>query len=112
MRTIKALLEGYGQVLEATDGPSGIEMALVHQPNLILMDIALPGMNGIETMQEIRKSEFLKHTPVVAVSASAMKGDREHFLACGFNDYISKPIDHEILDRTITKTIGPKRHLP
>jgi CheY-like chemotaxis protein len=84
-------------------------MALVHQPDLILMDIALPGMNGIETLQEIRKSEYLKNTPVVAVSASAMKGDREHFLACGFNDYISKPIDHNILDRTLTETFGLKR---
>ncbi len=109
MMTIKALLEGYGQVLEATDGLNGIEMAMVHQPNLILMDIALPGMNGIETMQEIRKSELLKNTPVVAVSASAMKGDREHFLACGFNEYISKPIDHLTLDHTLTKTFGLKR---
>jgi CheY-like chemotaxis protein len=73
------------------------------------MDIALPGMNGIETMQEIRKSELLKNTPVVAVSASAMKGDREHFLACGFNEYISKPIDHLTLDQTLTKTFGLKR---
>ena len=111
MLTIKALLEGYGQVLEAIDGISGIELALLHQPSLILMDIALPGMNGIETLQEMRKSEFLRDVPIVAVSASAMKGDREHFISCGFNDYISKPIDHQIFNQIIINTIGQKNTL-
>lgn len=111
MMTIKALLEGYGQVLEAMDGISGIELALLHQPSLILMDIALPLMNGIETLKEMRKSEFLRDIPIVAVSASAMKGDREHFISCGFNDYISKPIDHQIFNQVIINTLGQKNTL-
>lgn len=108
MLTIKALIDGYGQVLEAMDGISGIELALLHQPNLILMDIALPGMNGIETLQEMRKNDILREVKIVAVSASAMKGDREHFISCGFNDYISKPIDHQLFYQMITETIGIK----
>ncbi len=65
------------------------------------MDIALPEMNGIEAMNEIRKVPSLEQVPVIAVSASAMKGDREDFISLGFDGYISKPIDHRVFESTL-----------
>jgi signal transduction histidine kinase/DNA-binding response OmpR family regulator len=106
MLTIKALLNGRYKIIEAYDGLKGIELARENRPNLILMDIALPEMNGIEVLKELRKIEFLESVKIIAVSASAMKGDREHFIACGFDDYISKPIDHQIFDQITTKALG------
>ena len=106
MLTIKALLDGKFNIIEAKDGLQVIELALLHQPNLILMDIALPGMNGIELLAELRKVEALQHVPVIAVSASAMKGDREDFIAYGFDDYISKPIDHVLFEKTINEYLN------
>jgi signal transduction histidine kinase/response regulator RpfG family c-di-GMP phosphodiesterase len=95
MLTIKALLAGSCNIIGADNGLYGVEMARKHQPHLILMDIALPGMNGIDALAEIRQDSLLKNIPVIAISASAMKGDREDFIAYGFDNYISKPIDHE-----------------
>jgi CheY-like chemotaxis protein/anti-sigma regulatory factor (Ser/Thr protein kinase) len=106
MLTIKALLDGKCSIVEAEDGLNVIELALVHQPNLILMDIALPGMNGIELLAELRKEKALQHIQVIAVSASAMKGDREDFIAYGFDDYISKPIDHVLFEKTIKEYLN------
>ncbi len=104
--TIKALLEDFCLVIEAEDAPSGIEMACKHQPQLILMDYALPGMNGIEALHKLRQNIETQNIPVIAVSASAMKGDREDFLAHGFDGYISKPIDGKAFEETIRKWIG------
>jgi signal transduction histidine kinase/response regulator RpfG family c-di-GMP phosphodiesterase len=101
MLTIKALLFGKCTVLEAEDGIIGIEMAKKHQPHLILMDIALPGVNGVEALRELRKDRSVSHIPVIAVSASAMKGDRENFMALGFDGYISKPIDEKLFTQVI-----------
>lgn len=101
MITIKALLDGKCSIIEAEDGRTGVEQAMKHRPHLILMDIALPGINGIEALNEIRKDESLEGVPVIAVSASAMKGDREDFIALGFDGYISKPIDSVVFERTI-----------
>jgi len=70
------------------------------------MDIALPGLNGIEAMRQLKQDAVTQSIPIVAVSASAMKGDREAFLAQGFDDYISKPIDNKLLEETIKKWIG------
>ena len=104
--TIKALLEEFCLVIEAEDALSGIEMARKHQPQLILMDFALPGMNGIEALHKLRQDIETQNIPVIAVSASAMKGDREDFLAHGFDGYISKPIDSSAFEETIRKWIG------
>lgn len=106
MITIKALLDERCRIIEATDGLSGIEMARKHLPHLVLMDIALPGMNGIEALNEIRRDELLKDIPVVAVSASAMKGDREDFIALGFDAYVSKPIDNNLFKKTIDEYLS------
>jgi CheY-like chemotaxis protein len=103
MITIKALLEGKCRIIEAEDGLTGVELAKKYQPHLILMDIALPGMNGIEALNEIRKEPAIEFVPVIAVSASAMKGDREDFIALGFDDYVSKPIDNRAFQKILTE---------
>jgi signal transduction histidine kinase/CheY-like chemotaxis protein len=107
--TIKALLEGQCDILEAEDGLSGIEIAHKHQPQLILMDIALPEMNGIEALHKLRQDVETQHIPVIAVSASAMKGDREDLLAHGFDGYVSKPIDNKMFEEMIKKWIGRRK---
>ena len=106
MLTIKALLKGKCNIIEAEDGLKVIELAQLHQPHLILMDIALPGMNGIEILAELRKVTTLQNVPVIAVSASAMKGDREEFIAYGFDDYISKPIESVLFEMTIKEYLN------
>jgi two-component system cell cycle response regulator DivK len=105
MLTIKALIHNNCQVVEAEDGKKGFEMALLHQPELILMDIALPEMSGIEVLKLIRNEHTLRHIPVIAVSASAMKGDMEHFIAHGFDGYLSKPIDSVLFEKMVRKYI-------
>jgi len=106
MITIKALLDGKCRIIEAEDGRTGVELAIMHQPHLILMDIALPGMNGIEALNEIRKAESMGFVPIIAVSASAMKGDREDFIALGFDDYVSKPIDNWAFQKMLTEYLN------
>jgi CheY-like chemotaxis protein/anti-sigma regulatory factor (Ser/Thr protein kinase) len=101
LRTARALLHDRYQVVEAQDGQAAVEQARMHRPDIILMDIALPVMDGIEALREIRKDETLRHIPVFAVTASAMKGDRETILAHGFDGYISKPIDAALLKQTL-----------
>jgi len=104
--TIKALLDGKCRIIEAGDGRMGVEQAKKHRPHLILMDIALPDMNGIEALNEIRKEESLELVPIIAVSASAMKGDREDFIALGFDNYISKPIDNIIFQTILAEYLN------
>jgi len=105
MLTIKALLHKKCTIIEAEDGNSGIDLAKQHKPHLILMDVALPGMNGIDALHELQKDEHLHNIPVIAVSASAMKGDKENFIALGFDGYISKPIDNDSFIKEICKWI-------
>ncbi len=97
LRTIKALLGDRYRIIETEDGLAGFELARSHRPDLILSDIALPGLDGIRVLQKIRQDESLRHVPVIAVTASAMKGDREQILAHGFDGYLSKPLDHDAL---------------
>jgi signal transduction histidine kinase/CheY-like chemotaxis protein len=92
MTTVKALLEDHHIVLEAVNAREGIEMAKIHLPNLVLMDIALPDINGIEAFRKIRKMPQLQHIPIIALTASVMKHDRETILAHGFDAFIAKPI--------------------
>jgi two-component system cell cycle response regulator DivK len=79
-------------VIEAVDGPSGYEMICNLKPPLVLLDIDLPGMDGIEIAKRVKKDEGLRHIPLIALTASAMQGDRERFLGAGCDDYLSKPI--------------------
>ncbi len=90
MRTIVEKL-GH-QVIEARDGIEGVELAISKEPDLILMDIQMPKTNGIDAMKEIKKTDGLKHIPIIAYTAFAMKGDREKLILDGFDDYLEKPV--------------------
>ena len=105
MQTAEALLSDRYQVVKAQDGRAGVEQARLHQPDIILMDIALPVMDGIEALAVIRTDESLCHIPVIAATASAMKGDRETILAYGFDGYISKPIDADELKKMLHEAL-------
>lgn len=90
------------EVLEASNAEDGIQLAIKHRPDLILMDINMPGKDGYTAMKEIREYEHLAQIPIVALTANVMKGDREKTLEAGCDGYISKPIDvdrfpHEVL---------------
>jgi two-component system, cell cycle response regulator DivK len=81
------------ETLDATTGEQAIELATQHDPDLILMDIRLAGMDGVAALRRLRADERTAHTPVVALTAQAMAGDREAFLKAGFDGYISKPVN-------------------
>ena len=83
---------GYG-TLEATTGEQAVELALVHEPALVLMDVQLPGIDGVEALEQLRQDGRTSSIPVLAVTAQAMSGDRERFLEAGFDGYIAKPVD-------------------
>lgn len=88
------LLERHGfKVLSASDGRLGIEAAKSLVPDLILLDIQLPAMDGYAVTQNLRDIQSLKHVPIIAVTAYAMVGDREKCLAAGCDGYIEKPIN-------------------
>jgi len=108
MLTVKAVLDDKYILLEAEDGTQGVMLAKKHLPNLILMDIALPGMDGIEAFNVIRNIGQLSHIPIVALTASAMTLDRETILAHGFDGYIAKPIDEKVFYNTINEVLYGK----
>ncbi|MBC8008643.1 MAG: response regulator [Burkholderiales bacterium] len=88
------LLERHGhRVVVAPDGPTGIALAAHVLPDLILLDIQLPGMDGYEVARALRAVEALRDTPIIAVTSYAMVGDREKSLEAGCNGYIEKPIN-------------------
>jgi CheY-like chemotaxis protein len=87
-------------VLIAMDGAQGVAMAASEQPELILMDLSLPVLDGWEATRQIKAAEATRHIPVIALSAHAMTGDREKALAAGCDDFDTKPIE---IDRLIMK---------
>ena len=93
MKLFDDLLSAHGyQTFKTRDGSRVLELAQQHKPNLILMDIQLPEVSGLEVTRWLKKEDTLKHIPVVAVTAFAMKGDEEKIRQSGCEDYISKPI--------------------
>ena len=84
--------EGY-HPLEATTGAQAVELAAERAPELVLMDIRLPDADGVRTLERLRADERTASIPVLAVTAQAMHGDRERFLAAGFDGYLSKPLN-------------------
>ncbi len=97
------LLEEDYELVEATDGREGLEMAAAERPDLILLDISLPEMDGYEVAGLIRETDDLKGIPIIAVTAHAMAGDQEKAIEAGCTDYLSKPIDEEELWNKVAK---------
>lgn len=108
MITVKAVLGDAFIVFEANNGVEGVKMAKKHKPDLILMDIALPEMDGVEAFKKIRNNGQLAHIPILALTASAMTNDRETILAYGFDGYLVKPIDEKVFFKTINQVLYGK----
>ena len=91
---------GY-RTLEATTGGEAVELATEHAPDLVLMDIQLPDFDGVQALGRLRANKRTAAIPVLALTAQAMDGDRERFLAAGFNGYLSKPVNVRELIGTV-----------
>jgi CheY-like chemotaxis protein len=94
---LQAILDGEYTLVEYDNGVDALAGLSASLPELVLLDISLPGMDGNEILSRIRADERLRHLPVIALTAHAMSGDREKYLAAGFNDYITKPIVDETI---------------
>jgi len=105
MTTIKAIIKDKYSVLETFDGKQGLKAAISELPDVILLDMALPEMDGIEVVSILKNNEETRKIPVIAVTAHAMKEDKEKFLAAGCDGYIAKPVDPEALLKEISNLI-------
>jgi two-component system cell cycle response regulator DivK len=94
---VQVILESLYEVVQYENGYTAIEGLARQKPDLVLLDVSLPGMDGAEVLQRIRADGELRNLPVIALTAHAMTGDREKYLAAGFDDYVAKPIVDETL---------------
>lgn len=101
------LLEDDYQVLSAADGAAGIETASREAPDLILMDLSLPGIDGWEATRRLKARPETCPIPIIALTAHAMQGDEERARACGCDDYLTKPIDEDQLFEKLARFLGP-----
>ena len=100
------LLEDEYSLVCARDGAQGLSLAKIERPDLILMDMSLPVMDGWETTQAIRADAALRQIPVIGLSGHAMSGDRERALAAGCIDYLTKPLDEQLLVEKLRIYLG------
>ena len=99
---VRRVIESMGhEMLEAETGYQSLDMAAERPPDLILMDINIPGMDGLETTVKFKENGDLAHIPVIALTANAMKGDRERCLKAGCDGYLQKPIGVSDLRKTV-----------
>jgi CheY-like chemotaxis protein len=105
MLTVKALLSEKYRVIGAIDGVEGTKAAKEHIPDLILMDIEMPRMNGVEAFMDIRKDPLLEHVPVIALTASVMQEEKETILGYGFDAFVSKPIETQEFYKVIGEVL-------
>ena len=115
LKLVRDVLQFHGyRIVEAMTAEEGLEIARVQQPALVLMDIQLPGMDGITALRHLRADPLTQKIPVMAVTASAMARDRQQIMAAGFNGYTAKPIQirgfteevRTILDRCVDTSAG------
>src|SRR3954464_10534661 len=99
------LSAGY-RTLEATTGEEAVAVATEHSPDLVLMDIQLPDIDGVEALGRLRAGGRTAPLPVLALTAQAMEGDRERFLAAGFDGYLSKPVNITDFVATVRRHCG------
>lgn len=93
-------------VIQAKDGEQGVELARSERPDLILMDLSLPKIDGWEATRTIKAEDDLRQIPIIALTAHAMVGDRERALEAGCDDYMTKPINLQTLATKLTKFLG------
>jgi CheY-like chemotaxis protein len=106
--TVSSYLSAKGfTVLVANDGQAAIDQALTEQPDLILMDVQMPIVNGLDAIRTLRQAKECASTPIIALTALAMDGDREACLATGADDYLSKPVKLKQLLGKIEQIISP-----
>jgi CheY-like chemotaxis protein len=106
MDLLVQLLEDEYEVLTAMDGAAGIELAVRERPDLILMDLSLPVIDGWEATRRIKTNQDLNHIPIIALTAHAMVGDAEEALAAGCDDYLTKPLDEDLLFEKLDQLLG------
>jgi len=107
MRLVRKMLNSAGyQVIEAQDGESGYTTILEQRPDLVLMDVNLPDIDGLQVTSAVKALPDYSHIPIIALTANAMHGDRERCLEAGMNEYLSKPVRLKELVQTIEKLIG------
>lgn len=111
MKLFHDLLEAHGiDTIETSDGKTVLDLARTHKPDLILMDIQLPEVSGLDVTKWLKADEELKDIPVIAVTAFAMKGDEQKIREGGCEDYISKPISVGSFMDTINRYLDPEAH--
>jgi two-component system, cell cycle response regulator DivK len=104
MKLFRDVLQASGyRILEATTGERAVELVIEHGPDLVLMDIQLPDIDGVKALDRLRANEQTASVPVLALTAQAMDGDRERFLAAGFDGYLSKPVNIADLVATVDR---------
>ena len=100
------VLRPHGYTLfEATDGEEALKVAVGERPDLIIMDIQLPGISGLEVARRLRHMPDFSHIPIIALTAYAMRGDEEKVIEAGFNAYLSKPINTRELPKVVTEML-------
>lgn len=108
LKLVRDVLTHYGfEVVAATSGEEGVRLAAEVAPDLVLMDLQLPGIDGTEALRRLRVAEGTRSVPVVAVTAFAMDDDRERALASGFDGYLEKPISVRALPQQVEGFLGP-----
>jgi two-component system cell cycle response regulator DivK len=110
MKLVRDVLQVKGyETMEAGSGEDGLAMAATRKPDLVLMDIQLPGMNGIETLRALRADPATTRIPVIAVTASVMQQDRAHITEAGFDAYLGKPLDLKEFLATVKRVLEDSR---
>ncbi|MBA7582814.1 Polar-differentiation response regulator DivK [subsurface metagenome] len=106
MSLMEMLLRAKGYILlKAIDGEEAMDMATTKRPDLILMDVQLPKMSGLEVTRRLRQLPAFNHIPIIAITAYAMKGDKEKFIGAGCDAYLPKPINTRELPRVISEML-------
>lgn len=106
-KLVRDVLQFHGYtIVEAETAEAGVQMVRDLQPHLILMDVQLPGMDGLSALRLIKSDEHTQQIPILALTAYAMKGDQERFLAAGFDGYIDKPIDLKMFVATVQRYLS------
>ncbi len=110
MKLLEMLLRAKDYILlKAYDGEEALAMAIREQPDLIVMDMQLPKMSGLEVTKQLRQTLVFSHTPIIALTAYAMRGDKEQFMEAGCNAYLSKPISTRELPVIIDRMLQEHR---